>query len=345
RIIGSEYSLQDYNRAGIPLIEIVSAPDLRSPEEARLYLERLKAILQYTGVSDCKMEEGSLRCDANISLRPFGQVELGTKIELKNMNSFRAVQKALEYEVERQARILDEGGTIVQETRAWDEARGVTVTMRTKEEAQDYRYFPEPDLVPLVLDPAWIEEIRRTLPELPAARQRRFQEQYGLPAYDAALLTESRSLADWFEEAASRYRDPKTVSNWVMGEFLRLLNAEGLEVAQVKVKPGQLVALLELIDRGTISGKMAKGIFEEMFHTGEDPEEIVRRQGLVQITDAAELSAVIDRVLQENPKSVEDFRAGKEKALGFLVGQVMRATGGRANPGLVNELLRQKLNG
>lgn len=356
-IIGSEYSLEDYNRTGIPLIEIVSEPDIRTPEEARVYLESLKSILRYAEVSDCKMEEGSLRCDANISLRPRGQKEFGTKTEIKNMNSFRAVQKALEYEADRQTEVLDEGGRIVQETRTWDEGRGITVTMRSKEEAQDYRYFPEPDLPPLVLTRDWVENIRATLPELPASRRRRFIEEYGLPEYDAGLITESKAMAEFFETAARGYAqvdgkepkadskaDPKAVANWVMGEFTRLLKANNLDVEQSPISPAHLAGMLRLMDEGVISGKIAKTVFEDMFATGKDAKAIVQEKGLIQITDTSAIEAVVAEVIAANPKSVEDFRAGKEKAIGFLVGQVMKETRGKANPGLVNELLRKKLS-
>ncbi|MGE5507479.1 MAG: Asp-tRNA(Asn)/Glu-tRNA(Gln) amidotransferase subunit GatB [Chitinophagales bacterium] len=342
-IIGSEFSLEDYNRTGIPLIEIVSEPDMRSPAEAREYLERLKAILQYTGVSDCKMEEGSLRCDANVSLRPVGQKEFGVKVEIKNMNSFRAVQRALEYEVVRQAELLDAGQPIVQETRAWDEGRGITVSMRGKEEAHDYRYFPEPDLPPMVLKRPWVERLRSELPELPLARAERFVREYGLPEYDADLITSSRRLADWYEAAVKEYHDPKTVANWVMGELLRLLKAEGKEIEEQPLTPAHLVEMLKLIDAGTISGKIAKSVFEEMFQTGKRADQIVKEKGLVQISDEGELVRIIEALLEANPKSVADFKAGKEAALGFLVGQVMKETKGRANPGLVNKLLRERL--
>ncbi|MGB9920502.1 MAG: Asp-tRNA(Asn)/Glu-tRNA(Gln) amidotransferase subunit GatB [Moorellales bacterium] len=339
------YSLVDLNRTGVPLLEIVSEPDLRSPEEAYAYLTALKAVLQYLDVSDCKMEEGSLRCDANVSVRPRGSSAFGTKTELKNMNSFKALQRALAYEIERQIEVLLRGGEVEQETRMWDEARGVTVTMRGKEEAHDYRYFPEPDLVPLEIDSAWIDRIRAELPELPAQRRRRFVEQYGLPAYDAGVLTASRAMADYFEACTSLYPQPKTVSNWLMGDFSRLLNASGLEVEQTPVKPEGLAELLKLIDEGTISGKIAKTVFEEMFASGRSARAIVEEKGLVQISDEAALAAIVDKVLAENPGPAADFRAGKEKALGFLVGQVMKATRGQANPALVNRLLRERLQG
>ncbi|MGE5578305.1 MAG: Asp-tRNA(Asn)/Glu-tRNA(Gln) amidotransferase subunit GatB [Syntrophothermus sp.] len=342
-ILGSDYSKEDYNRTGIPLIEIVSEPDMRSPEEAKAYLERLKTILQYTGVSDVKMEEGSLRCDANISLRPRGSTRFGTRTELKNMNSFRAVQKALEYEARRQEEVLRQGGEIVQETRTWDENRGVTISMRGKEEAHDYRYFPEPDLVPVVVEKAMIDELRAELPELPDSRMERYMREYGLPEYDADLISSSKPMAEFFEEAVKGYRDPKAVANWVMGDFTRLLKEEGIEANQAKLKPRHLVEMLELIDKGTISGKIAKTVFEEMFATGKDAATVVKEKGLVQISDEGEVARIIDQVLAENPQSVADFKAGKEKAITFLVGQVMRASKGKANPALVNEILRKKL--
>lgn len=337
------YSLVDFNRTGVPLLEIVSAPDIHSPEEAYAYLTSLKAVLQYLDVSDCKMEEGSLRCDANVSVRPKGATKLGTKTELKNMNSFKALQKALAYEIERQIEILSRGQEVEQETRMWDESRGVTVPMRGKEQAHDYRYFPEPDLVPLEIDENWIERLRRELPELPQERRRRFVEQYGLPAYDAAVLTATRAMADYFEACAALYPDAKTVSNWLMGDFSRLLNASGLEPGQAPVKPEDLAELLTLVDDGTISGKIAKTVFEEMFATGRKAKEIVQEKGLVQITDESALARVVEEVIAANPEAVADYRSGKEKALAFLVGQVMKATKGKANPGLVNRLLKERL--
>ena len=342
-IMTTPYSLVDYNRTGVPLIEIVSEPDMRSPEEARAYAEKLRAVIQYTGVSDCRMEEGSLRCDANVSVRPVGQKELGTKAEIKNMNSFRALQRALAYEVERQIGVLESGGQVVQETRTWDEAKGITLTMRSKEEAHDYRYFPEPDLVPLVLDSQWIEFIRGALPELPDQRRARYVQEFGLPAYDATVLTLTKEMSDYFEEVIQHYHNPKVVSNWMMGEMSRLLNASGIEISQCNIKTAQFSDLLKLMDKGTISGKIAKTVFEEMFASGKDPETIVQEKGLVQISDAGAIATVVDEVIAANPKSVEDFRAGKEKAIGFLVGQVMKATRGKANPDMVNKLLQEKL--
>lgn len=340
---GGPGSLVDYNRTGVPLIEIVSEPDIASPEEARLYLTKLKNIIEYTGVSDCKMEEGSLRCDANVSVRPAGATEFGIPVELKNLNSFRAVQRALEYEIERQSAALDAGGRVARETRRWDEARNCTVVLRSKEEAHDYRYFPEPDLVPLSIDRQWVERIRENLPELPDARRERFVRDYGLPVYDAAVLTSSRRLADFYDECARLGADPKAASNWIMGELLGYLNANGLDLEDVPLRPAMLAGLLRLIENGTISGKIAKTVFEEMCRTGADPERIVQEKGLVQISDEAEIVALVEQVIATNPGPAADFRAGKEKALGFLVGQVMKVTRGRANPDLVNRLLRERL--
>ncbi|MCL6612260.1 MAG: Asp-tRNA(Asn)/Glu-tRNA(Gln) amidotransferase subunit GatB [Peptococcaceae bacterium] len=339
----ASYSLVDYNRTGVPLVEIVSEPDIRSPEEARAYLEKLKAIIQYTGVSDCKMEEGSLRCDANISLRPAGSDKLGTKTEIKNMNSFKALQRALQYEVERQTEILEEGGQVVQETRTWDEARGVTLSMRSKEQAHDYRYFPDPDLVPLVIDRRWVEEIRAGLPELPDQRKARYVKEYGIPEYDASVITASKDLADYFEQCLEGYSNAKAVSNWVMGDLSRLLNAHDIDIARCRIRPAQLTGMLKMMDGGTISGKIAKMVFEEMFETGKDPEQIVKEKGLVQISDEGAIASVVDEVLAANPKVADDFRSGKEKALGFLVGQVMKATRGKANPEMVNRIIRERL--
>lgn len=342
-ISSSSSSLVDYNRAGVPLIEIVSEPDLSSPEEAKAYMELLKSVLEYTGVSDCKMEEGSLRCDANISIRPKGSTKLGTKTEIKNMNSFKALQKALEYEIGRQIQVIEEGGRIIQETRSWDEALGITVSMRSKEEAHDYRYFPEPDLAPILIDEEWLETIKKSIPELPQARKKRLVEDLGLPSYDAEVITSSKSLADFFDAAVKEYSDAKTVANWVMGELLRLLNANNQSIDETLIRPENLAELLKLIDKGTISGKIAKQVFEEMFTTGKTSDTIIKEQGLIQISDESAILTIVDQVIEANPKSVEDVKNGKEKAIGFLVGQVMKATKGKANPGLVNKLLRDRL--
>lgn len=339
----SSYSLVDYNRGGVPLLEIVSEPDLRSPEEARAYLEKLKSILEYTEVSDCKMEEGSLRCDANVSIMPKGSTVFGTRAEIKNLNSFRALQRALEYEIERHIQAVEDGETLVQETRTWDDNKGVTLSMRSKEEAHDYRYFPDPDLVPVIVSQEWIEEVRKTLPELPQARKERFVNEYGLPLYDASIITGSRALADYFDACVSLYPEAKTVSNWLMGDLIRLLNAEGQDIGECAVTPQMLTEMLKLIDQGTISGRIGKTVFEEMFKTGKQPGEIVKEKGLVQISDQSEIDAMVDQVLAANPKSVEDFKAGKDKAIGFLVGQIMKLSKGKANPGMVNELLKEKM--
>jgi len=342
---GGKGTLVDFNRVGVPLIEIVSEPDLRSPEEARLYLEKLKAILQYTEVSDVKMEEGSLRCDANISIRPIGQKEFGTKTELKNMNTFSGVQRGLEYEEKRQAELLDSGQQVVQETRRWDEARRETVVMRSKEEAHDYRYFPDPDLVEIKITPEMIMEIKATIPELPDARRERYLSQYGLPAYDAEVITMSKKMADFFEETLSYGVEPKTVANWLMGELLGYLNKNSLELDQVSLTPRHLGKMIQLLEQGTISGKIAKTIFAEMLETGKEPEAIVAEKGLVQITDVAAITAMINNVLAAHPQSVEDYRNGKSQALGYLVGQVMKESKGKANPQLVNKILLGLLNG
>jgi len=339
----ADYSLVDLNRTGVPLIEIVSEPDIRSPEEARLYLEKLKSILQYIEVSDCKMQEGSLRCDGNISVRPVGQKEFGTKTELKNMNSFKALEKALEYEAKRQIEVLEDGGKIKQETRRWDEARGVTIAMRGKEEAHDYRYFPDPDLVPIIIDRGWVAEIENNLPELPEAKKERFVNQYSLPEYDADILTISRRLADFYEEIVNGFNNPKVVSNWVMGELLRILKDEGKELEEITLTPGHMIEMLQLIEKGTISGKIAKTVFEEMFYTGKRAAEIVEEKGLTQISDEGALVAIVEEVIAKNQKSVEDYKNGKEKALGAIVGQVMKATKGRANPEMVNKLIKERI--
>ncbi len=342
-IMSAAYSLLDYNRAGIGLIEIVTEPDIRSPEEARLFLEKLRQLLQYAEVSDCKMEEGSLRCDANISLRPKGSSAFGVKCEIKNLNSFRAVQRALEFEVERQKALLEAGEAVVPETRHWDEAQGMTFSMRSKAEAADYRYFPDPNLYPLEVEPSWVEAIRAELPELPDARRDRFMEEYGLSMYAAEVLTSSRDLADYFEECMEQIKDPKLVSNWVMGEVQRWLKAHGLEAADSPVSPKDLAGLLQLIQANAISNLVAKDVLEEMFATGKPAQTIVDDKGLRQISDDDSLEAMIAEVLEANPGPVADVKAGKTKAIGFLVGQVMKASKGKANPQRVNELIRQKL--
>lgn len=342
-ITTSDYSLVDYNRTGVPLIEIVSEPDISSPEEAKAYLEKLKAILQYLDVSDCKMEEGSLRCDANISLRPRGATEFGTKSEIKNLNSFRSVQRGLEYEAARQEDILNDGGKIVQETRSWDETNGVTESLRSKEQAHDYRYFPEPDLVPIIVDAEEIERLRANLPEMPDARKQRLMQDYGLSAYDADIITASKAMADYFDAALASKADPKAVANWLMGEVSKHLNTASLEMKSCPVAPEKLAGLIELIDKGTISNKIAKTVFEEMWTSGKDALTIVKEKGMMQISNAGEIESIVDAVIAANPQSVADFQSGKEKALGFLVGQIMKQTKGRANPEMVNKMLRQRL--
>lgn len=342
-ITDSDYSLVDYNRTGTPLLEIVSEPDMRSAKEAVAYMEKMRAILQYVGISDCRMEEGSLRCDANVSVRPVGQKELGTKTEIKNINSFKGVERAIEYEAMRQAELLEDGGKVVQETRTWDEKEGVTKSMRTKEEANDYRYFPEPDLVPFTVSDEYIENIRKSLPELPDARKERYMKEFGLSSEDAVFMTNDKATADYFEAAVDAGADPKACVNWLMGEFASQLSTDGIEIAKAPVSAENLAALLKLISKGTISGKIAKKVFATMWKEGGNPEEIVKAQGLVQISDTAELQKLVDEVVGSNPKAVEDFKAGKKKAVGALVGQIMKATKGKANPRVINELLNKKL--
>ncbi len=334
----------DYNRCGVPLMEVVTEPDIHSPDEAREYLIALRQVLVYIGACDGRMEQGSLRCEPNISVRPVGTTELGTKSELKNLNSFRVVHLGVQAEVARQIRALGQGEPLVQETRRWDEARGVTVSMRTKEYAHDYRYFPEPDLVPLAFDDTGIDAARGSLPELPEARRRRFVEQYGLPEYDAAVLTAERAMAEYVDAAMRAHPDTKAVSNWLMGDFMRLLKANDLAIEQVKVRPEQIGEMLQLMERGTISGKIAKIVFEELFQTGKPPAQIVQEKGLTQISDESELAAAIDGVMAEQADVVAAIRAGKEASFKFLVGQVMKATRGRGNPEAVNRLLREKID-
>ncbi|MEK6683318.1 MAG: Asp-tRNA(Asn)/Glu-tRNA(Gln) amidotransferase subunit GatB [Nitrospirota bacterium] len=334
----------DLNRAGVPLLEIVTEPDIRSIDEAVTYLKTLRDILVYLDVCDGNMEEGSLRCEPNLSLRPVGQKEFGTRVELKNINSFRFVQKAMEYELRRQEKVLREGGRVVQETRLWNTEKEITVVMRSKEEAHDYRYFPEPDLVPLMIPADRVEEIRKTLPELPDAKRERFAREYGIPVYDAEVLTISKDLAHYFEACVAVYPQPKTVSNWIMTELLRELNNSGREIADCPIPPERFAGLLKLIDDGTISGKIAKMVFEEMVRTGRSPEEIVKEKGLVQISDAGAIEVLIDDVLAAHPNERESYRQGKSQLLGFFVGQVMKRSQGKANPGKVNERLKTKLD-
>jgi len=340
----AESSLVDFNRCGVPLMEIVSEPDIRTPEEGAEYLRQLRAILVYLGVCDGNMEEGSFRCDANVSVRPKGSQEFGTKVEVKNMNSFKNVQKALDYEIRRQIKALQSGETLVQETRLWNADQEITLSMRSKEYAHDYRYFPEPDLVPLVIEPAWIEEIRRSLPELPEAKRQRFVRDYAIPEYDAGVLTTSQELASYYEAAVKAHNDPKIVSNWVMVELLGCLNKGGKDITQSPIPPERLGAMLGLLAKGTISGKMAKDFFEEMYTTGADPADILKKKG-GQITDPAEVEKIIRQVLAANPGAVAEYHSGKEGTFNFLIGQVMKATRGKANPQLVNELLKKALQG
>ncbi|MCU0531183.1 MAG: Asp-tRNA(Asn)/Glu-tRNA(Gln) amidotransferase subunit GatB [Syntrophales bacterium] len=339
------WSYVDFNRTGVPLIEIVSEPDMRSPEEAGEYLRRLRDILVYLEICDGNMEEGSFRCDANVSIRPRGQEAFGTRTELKNMNSFRNVQRALEYEIKRQQYILESGGVVIQETRLWDDAQGQTHSMRSKEEAHDYRYFPDPDLVPILISSEWIEEVRRALPELPLEKQDRFIAQYGIPVYDASVLTTTRALADFYEEAVKLCGKPKIVSNWVMGDLLRYLNEQKREIKDSPVTPAHVAEMINLIENGTISGKIAKEVFEEMVKSSKKPAEIVKEKGLTQITDEGAVVKAIEEAMAKNPAQLAEYRAGKDKLFAFFVGQVMKLTRGKANPQLVNDLLKKMLSG
>lgn len=335
----SGYSFVDFNRTGVPLMEIVSEPDIRSPKEAALYMKKLRAILRYLGVCDGNLEQGSLRCDANVSVRPVGSTEFGVKTEIKNINSFRFVEKALEYEIKRQIKLIENGEKIIQETRLWDSQTGTTQSMRSKEEAHDYRYFPEPDLVPVMVSEDWIEKIKMDMPELPDQKIERFVKEYGLPQYDSEILTEEKALAEWFEEAVKLGGKPKEVANWIMVELLRLLNEEGKDINECSLKPIQLVELIELINKGTINRNTAKEVFEEMYKTGKTAEIIVKEKGLTQISDDSVIIEAIKEVMDKNPKEVERLRNGEEKLIGFFVGQVMKITKGKANPKLVNELI------
>ncbi len=336
-------SLVDLNRAGTPLMEIVSEPDIRTPEEASEYLKKLRSILRYIEVSDADMEKGNFRCDANVSIRPAGAAEFGTRAEIKNVNSFKFVQKAIEYEIKRQTQVLDDGGRVLQETRLFDSTKGVTFSMRSKEEAHDYRYFPEPDLVPVVVSKDTVENIGRTIPELPDAKRARFAREYGLPEHDADMLTQSRALADYFESAAKLSGQPKVVSNWMMGELMRLLNADNREIEACPLKPERFAGMIKMIDGGVISTKIAKTVFEEMYQTGKDAETVVQEKGLVQVSDTGAIEQIIAEVIKANPAQRADYKAGKEKLFGFFVGQVMKASKGKANPELVNQLLKKKL--
>jgi aspartyl-tRNA(Asn)/glutamyl-tRNA(Gln) amidotransferase subunit B len=336
-------SYVDLNRTGVPLIEIVSEPDMRSAEEAAAYLKRLHEILVYLEICDGNMEEGSFRCDANVSLRTKGETAFGTRAELKNMNSFRNVQRALEHEIKRQQSILKSGQEVIQETRLWDDSQGVTQSMRGKEEAHDYRYFPDPDLVPIVIDNEWIEEVKKSLPELPLEKRERFVRDYQIPPYDAGVLTSSRALADYFEEVARLSGKPKIASNWVMGDVLRFLNEDKRDIKECPILPRDLAEMILIIEDGTISGKMAKDIIMEMYRTGKPPQTIIEEKGMVQITDEDALKKTIAEVIAANPAQLEQYRAGKEKLFGYFIGQVMKATQGKANPQLINELLKKML--
>ena len=338
-----DHSYVDLNRAGVPLLEIVSEPDIRSSEEAAAYLKRLRSIVRYLGISDGNMEEGSFRCDANISIRPKGSEPFGTRAEVKNLNSFRHVAHAIDYEARRQARLLAQGKEVVQETRLWNTAEGKTYSMRSKEEAHDYRYFPDPDLVPLEVSEEWIESVRATLPELPAEKEQRFVGEYGLPPQDAATLVASQALADYFEQAAAGVKEAKTAANWVLGELLGVLNKLGISVEESPVDAAALAALIRLIEEETISGKIAKTVFEKMVATGKAPAVIVEEEGLVQVADPEALRPIIQQVFDDNPTQLAQYQAGKTKLMGFFVGQTMRATGGKANPALVNRLLKEML--
>ncbi|NIR52763.1 Asp-tRNA(Asn)/Glu-tRNA(Gln) amidotransferase subunit GatB [candidate division KSB1 bacterium] len=336
-------TLVDLNRCGVPLIEIVSKPDIRSPKEAALYLAQLRQIVQYLEICDGNMEQGSLRCDANISVRPAGSSKFGVKTELKNMNTIRGVEKAMELEVSRQIETLEAGRVVAQETLLWDANKNEIVSMRSKEYSHDYRYFPEPDLVPLQVESDWIDEIRRGLPELPLARKQRFIKQYGIPEHDVQVLIDNRDLADYFEQVAQNTGDAKTSSNWVRGEVLRILKEQQIDIKASAVSAANLAELIKLINNGTISGKIAKSVFEEMRKTGKSPDAIVEQKGLKQITDSGEIESQVKQVLADNPEEVKKYLSGKEQVLGFLVGQVMKATRGKANPKLVNEMLRKEL--
>jgi aspartyl-tRNA(Asn)/glutamyl-tRNA(Gln) amidotransferase subunit B len=336
-------SLVDYNRGGVPLLEIVSEPDLRSPQEAYDYLTALKAILQYVEVSDCDMEKGSLRCDANVSVRPVGQEKFGTKVEIKNLNSFKMVQRAIQYEIERQTRALEDGETIVQETRLWNDAKGTTFSMRSKEEAHDYRYFPDPDLVAFTLSKDLVDGIRKTLPELPLERAKRFIKEYGIPEYDAYVLVQDKKLAEYFESCVREGAAAKLASNWIQNELLALLNEKNIAIETCLVSPKALAELIRLVEQGTVSGKTAKEVLQEMAATGKAADAIVKEKGLTQVSDTGLIEKAVEKAIAANPAAVAEFKAGKQKALGALVGFVMKETGGKANPKVVNEILINKL--
>ncbi len=336
-------SLVDYNRSGVPLIEIVSEPDMRSPEEVIAYLEKLRMMIQYLGASDCKLNEGSMRADVNLSVREAGTEELGTRTEMKNLNSFKAIARAIEHEKNRQIDLLEAGKQVVQETRRWDDAREYSYAMRSKEDAQDYRYFPEPDLVPLSISEEWIAEIRKRQPQLRPEKMARYRQEYGLPEYDTQIITASKHLADLFEATTELCQKPKKVSNWLMGETMRLLKEQEMEPEEICFSPENLAKLIALTEEGSINGTVAKEVFEKIFDEDIDPDDYVREHGLKTVSDKGELRDVIEQVITDNPKSVEDYRNGKEKAIGFLVGQTMKAMRGKADPGMVNQILKELL--
>jgi aspartyl-tRNA(Asn)/glutamyl-tRNA(Gln) amidotransferase subunit B len=343
RISGSGGSIVDFNRAGTPLIEIVTEPDIRTPEEAREYMTSLKNLLLYLDVSNCSMEEGSLRCDANVSIRLQDEKGLGTKTEIKNLNSFKFLQKGLEYEIKRQAKLLDSGKKVVQETRHYDNDSGTTRALRSKEEAHDYRYFPEPDLVPIIIDDDMVESIRAAIVELPEDKAQRYMEEYGLSSYDAGFIAGDRKTAQYFESCLECFDDAKALANWIMGDFSALANRQKIHICDSGISPGRLCRMLKIIDSGRISIKIAKTVFEEMFKKGSDPEDVIREKSLEQISDSGELEEIIDSVIKDNPGPVKQFREGKQKAIGFLIGQVMARTKGKANPKVVNDIMSKKL--
>ncbi len=336
-------SLVDFNRSGVPLIEIVSEPDMRSAEEVIAYLEKLRTIIQYLGASDCKLQEGSMRADVNLSVREFGSEEFGTRTEMKNLNSFRAIARAIEGETERQIDLIEEGGKVIQETRRWDDDQEYSYPMRSKEDAQDYRYFPEPDLAPIVISDEWLEEIRKRQPEFREEKQKRYQEEFGLPEYDTDIITEEKTLTDLFEACIASGAAPKEVSNWIMGDILRLLKEKEMEASEIHFKPENLVKLIRMIEAGTINRKVAKKVFEVVFDEDVDPEVYVEEHGLKTVNDEGALRKVIGDIIENNPKSVEDYRAGKKKAMGFFVGQTMRAMKGKADPAMVNQIVKEML--
>jgi aspartyl-tRNA(Asn)/glutamyl-tRNA(Gln) amidotransferase subunit B len=344
RLDSSDYSLADYNRGGIPLVEIVSEPDIRSADEAYAYLTALRSILLYIGVSDCNMEEGSLRCDANVSIRPKGTEKFGTRTEIKNMNSFRFAKQAIEYEIKRQAALLDKGERVVQESRLWDVTENKTKTMRSKEEAHDYRYFPEPDLVPIVLSEAYVKGIKDSLPELPGAKRERFTSKYGLTAYDAGVLTSEKELADWFEEGVKHTKSPKGFANWMMGDMAAKMKEQDKGFSDLKFDQKKLGELVDLLEAGTINSKQGKEVFAEMFDLGVSPAEVVKSRGMAQVSDPKAIEEAVAKVLAENPNVVADYKGGKQGVIGFLVGKVMQASQGKANPKLVNDVLKKNLD-